>query len=114
MSRDGGMAELLRVPARALVPLPQGLDVGNACLVEPLAVASHGLRRAGLVAGLGVGIIGGGTIGLCAAAIATRWGGDVSVAARHAQQRAAAEALGEAFRVAAARESGAIKVVLEP
>jgi 2-desacetyl-2-hydroxyethyl bacteriochlorophyllide A dehydrogenase len=94
MSRDGGMAELLRVPARALVSLPMELDVADACLVEPLGVALHGLRSAGVVAGQRVGIIGGGTIGLCAAAIAVRWGCDVAVAARHAHQRAAAEAFG--------------------
>src|SRR5262245_32814831 len=92
--RDGGMAELLRVPARALVPLPVGLEVENACLVEPLAVALHGLRAAGVVADHRVGIIGGGTIGLCAAAIAVRWGCEVAIAARHAHQRAVADAFG--------------------
>src|SRR5262245_6397866 len=92
--RDGGMAELLRVPARALVLLPDGLDVADACLVEPLAVALHGLRGAGVVAHQRVGFIGGGTIGLCAAAIASRQGCDVAIAARHARQRTAAEGLG--------------------
>jgi 2-desacetyl-2-hydroxyethyl bacteriochlorophyllide A dehydrogenase len=93
-TRDGGMAELLRVPASAPVPVPAGLDLGDACLVEPMAVALHGLRSAGFAAGQRVGIIGGGTIGLCAAAIAAQHGCDVAVTARHPHQRAAAEALG--------------------
>jgi 2-desacetyl-2-hydroxyethyl bacteriochlorophyllide A dehydrogenase len=93
-TRDGGMAGLLRVPASALVPLPAGLDLRDACLVEPMAVALHGLRSAGFAPGQRVGIIGGGTIGLCAAAIAAQSGCDVAVTARHPHQRAAAEALG--------------------
>jgi len=99
MARDGGMAERLRVPARALVPLPEGLDVRDACLVEPLGVALHGLRAAGVVADQRVAIVGGGTIGLCAAAIAGRWGCKVSIAARHAHQRAVAEAFGARTRL---------------
>ena len=93
-TRDGGMAELLRVPAHAPVPLPAGLDLRDACLVEPMAVALHGLRSAGFAPGQRVGIIGGGTIGLCAAAIAAQRGCEVAVTARHPHQRAAAEALG--------------------
>ncbi|MEZ4332798.1 MAG: alcohol dehydrogenase catalytic domain-containing protein [Myxococcota bacterium] len=47
VGRNGGMAEEVRVPRRALVPLPGGLDVGDACLIEPLAVHLHafGLAR---------------------------------------------------------------------
>ena len=44
--QDGGMAEYARVPEANLVPLPTGLDVARGCLVEPLAVAFHGLDRA--------------------------------------------------------------------
>ena len=66
--RDGGMAEEVMVPERAIVPLPAGLEPRDACLVEPLAVAVHGLRRAGLRGDQGVAIVGGGSIGLCAVA----------------------------------------------
>ena len=41
-----------------------------ACLVEPLAVALHGVHRAGVVAGTRVLVIGAGPIGLCAVAAA--------------------------------------------
>jgi 2-desacetyl-2-hydroxyethyl bacteriochlorophyllide A dehydrogenase len=92
--RDGGMAEEVRVPETALVPLPPSLPVSNASLVEPLAVAIHGLRIAGLAGGVPVGIVGGGSIGLCAAAAALALGCDVDVDARHDAQRQAVERLG--------------------
>src|SRR5512145_2754858 len=51
VGRDGGMAQEMRVPARALVRLPAGVALADAALVEPLAVVVHGLRRAGLRGG---------------------------------------------------------------
>src|SRR5262249_13810477 len=61
VGHDGGMAEELVVPERCLVPLPQAVRVEDACLVEPLAVVVHGLRRARLRGGERVAVIGGGT-----------------------------------------------------
>ncbi|MDJ0850882.1 MAG: alcohol dehydrogenase catalytic domain-containing protein [Myxococcota bacterium] len=90
---DGGMAEEVIVPERALVPLPAGVDAKDACLVEPLAVAVHGLRR--LPRGpTRVAVIGGGTIGLCAVAAARAGGAEVALVARHAHQREAGTRLG--------------------
>jgi threonine dehydrogenase-like Zn-dependent dehydrogenase len=45
IGRDGGMADEMWVPERALVPLPAGIDVRDASLVEPLAVVVHSFRR---------------------------------------------------------------------
>ncbi|HEX7096868.1 MAG TPA: alcohol dehydrogenase catalytic domain-containing protein, partial [Acidimicrobiales bacterium] len=45
VGRDGGMSEQCVVPETSLVPLPAGVDPRDACLVEPLAVAVHGVRR---------------------------------------------------------------------
>ncbi len=94
VGRDGGMAEALVVPRRALVPLPRAVDVAAACLVEPLAVAVHGLRRAGVRADARVAVIGGGPIGLSAVAAASASGCEVGLAARHPAQIAAGAALG--------------------
>lgn len=91
---DGGMADELRVPERCLVRLPSGLDLGDACLVEPLAVALHGLRRAGLGAGERVAVVGGGALGLLAVAAARAAGAEVGLAARHDAQREAGTRLG--------------------
>jgi threonine dehydrogenase-like Zn-dependent dehydrogenase len=94
VGRDGGMAEEIAVPERCLVALPGGLDPRHASLVEPLAVAVHGLRRAGIRGGERVAVIGGGAIGLCAVAAAQAAGCQVSLAARHDRQRAAGARLG--------------------
>jgi threonine dehydrogenase-like Zn-dependent dehydrogenase len=91
---DGGMADEIRVPEQALVPLADGLGVGDACLVEPMAVVLHGLRLAGIAAGDRVGVVGAGGLGLCAAAAAKALGAEVGVVGRHEHQLAAAEALG--------------------
>ncbi len=94
VGRDGGMAEEMIVPARCLVPLPSGLPVADACLAEPLAVAVHGVAMAGLRASDRVAVVGGGTIGLCAVAVAREITNDVALLACYDTQRAAGERLG--------------------
>jgi len=96
---DGGMAETIVVPERCLVALPDGVSVRNACLVEPMAVAVHGVRIGGIGPGHRVAVIGGGTIGLCSVVAARAAGADVTLHARHDAQREAGERLG-------AREEG--------
>jgi threonine dehydrogenase-like Zn-dependent dehydrogenase len=72
VGRDGGMAD---------------------CVVVP-AVAVHGLRRAGVRAGMRAVVVGGGSIGLCAVAAAREAGCDVALLARHPAQVEAGERLG--------------------
>ncbi len=91
---DGGLAERVLVPADRVVPLPAGLAVENACLVEPLAVAVRAIARAGVGPGDRVCVVGAGSIGLAAAAVALDRGAEVAVAARHDHQRAAAHRIG--------------------
>ncbi len=91
---DGGMADLVVVPERCLVPLPAGVDPSDASLVEPMAVAVHGYRRVGWTPSTRLAVVGAGSIGLCAAAVATTWGGEVALDARYDHQRAAGAALG--------------------
>ncbi len=96
IGRDGGMAEEIVVPESCLVPLAPGVPARDACLVEPLAVAVHGFRKAGLEDSRRVAVIGGGTIGQCAVAAASHVGARVALAARHDAQLAAGERLGAA------------------
>ncbi|HEY7136719.1 MAG TPA: alcohol dehydrogenase catalytic domain-containing protein [Acidimicrobiia bacterium] len=91
---DGGMADELIAPADSIIPLSTALSVADACLVEPLAVAIHGLRIAGCDGGARVAVVGAGSVGLLAAAAAVATGCEVGLAARHPHQRAAGEALG--------------------
>ncbi len=107
IGRDGGMADEMWVPARALVPLPVGVDVGDASLVEPLAVVVHSFRRAGVRPDQRVAVVGAGTIGLCAVAVGRALGCEVGLVARHDHQRAAGERLG------ASELSGEYDVVIE-
>jgi threonine dehydrogenase-like Zn-dependent dehydrogenase len=92
--RDGGMAEEIVVEPANLVPLASSIPVTDACLVEPLACAIHGARRAGLQPTDRVAVVGGGTMGLCLVA-AARWSGcAVDLDARHPRQRMVGERLG--------------------
>jgi 2-desacetyl-2-hydroxyethyl bacteriochlorophyllide A dehydrogenase len=94
VGRDGGMADECVVPESCVVRLPQGVDVRDACLVEPLAVAVHGVRRGHVHGNQRVAVIGGGSIGLAAVVAAQAAGADVDLAARHDHQKAAGERLG--------------------
>ena len=63
----GGFAEYMRVGAAESVLLPDGVDDQRGALVEPLAVALHGVNAARLVPGESVLIMGAGPIGLACA-----------------------------------------------
>ena len=94
VSRNGAMADELYVPESCFVYLPANIDVKDACMIEPLAVAVHGIRKAGLEANQRVAVIGGGTIGLCAVAVARASNATVGLSARYAHQIAAGNILG--------------------
>jgi threonine dehydrogenase-like Zn-dependent dehydrogenase len=101
---DGGMAEEILVPERCLVPLPSGINVRDACLIEPLAVAACGLARVESTAHSSALVVGGGAIGLCAVAAAAAGGLTVHLDARHEPQREAGRRLGGESADAARRE----------
>lgn len=96
ISRDGGMADEVLVWPEAVVPLPSGVEARDACLVEPVAIAVHGFRMIGLRGTARVAIIGGGSIGLTALAVARLTGCETAVSARHDAQKEAAARLGAA------------------
>jgi len=73
---DGGMRDWLSVPSYSLVH-GQGLGLDELALVEPLAIGAHGVKRAGLVAGEFVLVIGAGPIGLATMAFAAITGAHV-------------------------------------
>lgn len=60
----GGIAQELVVPAVAVRPVPTGMSLQAASLVEPTAAAVHAVSRAGDLAQRTVAILGAGTIGL--------------------------------------------------
>ncbi len=79
LGRDGGMADAIVVDESCLVPLPDGLSVADACLVEPLAVAQHAANTSGVEQGQRVLVVGGGMIGLACVATFGAAGADVDL-----------------------------------
>lgn len=77
---QGGFQELWTVPARAVLPLPEGTSLEKAALIEPLAVACHDVRLAEITSGDKVVVIGGGPIGALIALVAKSAGAEVVVA----------------------------------
>ena len=63
LNRHGGMAEFVAVPASTLVAIPDDLSDDHAGLAQPLAVGLHAARRAKVVPGQTVVLIGAGAIG---------------------------------------------------
>ncbi len=61
--RDGGLQQRLVVPTSAAIPAGD-LDPSLAAFAEPMSIAVHALRRAGLRAGEQLAVFGAGPIGL--------------------------------------------------
>jgi L-iditol 2-dehydrogenase len=91
----GGFAELIAAPEAALHRIPDGLDVAGAAVAEPLAACVHAVARAGNAPhAAGAAVLGGGTMGLMIARLLVLDGRDVTLADRHPERRAQAEAFG--------------------
>jgi len=61
---NGGFAEYVCAPQSNLVPLPDEVELLDAALTEPAAVALHALQQGGVEPGDVVAILGTGTIGM--------------------------------------------------
>lgn len=108
MLSPGGMCEWFLAPSHVLVPLPPGLEVADASLVEPASVAWHSCHRGEVGPQSRVAVVGAGAIGILAAASAQKMGAlEVAVEARHPHQHEARE------RINAVVPSGGYDVVIE-
>jgi 2-desacetyl-2-hydroxyethyl bacteriochlorophyllide A dehydrogenase len=67
--QDGGMQDLIAVPAANLISAP-GLSIDGCATVEFLAIGAHAVRRGGVGSGDHALVIGAGPIGLGAALFA--------------------------------------------
>jgi (R,R)-butanediol dehydrogenase / meso-butanediol dehydrogenase / diacetyl reductase len=67
---DGGMAQFVRLPASSLMKLPNEMPARIGALIEPLAVAVHGVARANLQNVKLAAVLGAGPIGLLTALVA--------------------------------------------
>jgi len=64
VTHDGAMAEYTKITVKGLHRLPPGVTLRQGALVEPLAVALHGVRRSRLKPGDRAVVMGAGPIGL--------------------------------------------------
>jgi threonine dehydrogenase-like Zn-dependent dehydrogenase len=84
--RQGAFAELVRIPERNIVPIPDDMAITHAALAEPVAVAWHAVRIGSEklhqpLSCCRVAVLGGGAIGLAAAIVARHFGArDIRIA----------------------------------
>ena len=89
--QGGGYAEYAVTRPNQCVPLPSDLTLADGAIIEPLAVALHGVNLSGMKTGDKVLVLGAGPIGLAVAFWAKRMGAArvaVQDIARHQEQRA--------------------------
>jgi len=72
--QGGGYAEYAVTRPNQCVRLPQSASLADGAIIEPLAVALHGVRLSGLAPGDNVLVLGAGPIGLAVAFWARRMG----------------------------------------
>jgi (R,R)-butanediol dehydrogenase / meso-butanediol dehydrogenase / diacetyl reductase len=75
----GAFQSFWTVPAYTLHKLPDNLSLKHGALIEPLAVAYHDVRLAGVKDGDNVVVLGGGPIGMLVALVARHAGATVLV-----------------------------------
>lgn len=91
----GGFAEFVAAPNYGLHKLPDSISDEAAAVIEPLAVVTHAVRRAGIAPGDTIAVVGAGMIGLGLVAVARAVGaGAVYVVEPEAGRRKRAVEMG--------------------
>ena len=95
VSRDGGMAEYVVVPAEQVYRIPATMSAEAAALTEPLACALHAVDLAGLHPGQTAIVLGAGPIGiLCSSLLMASGASQVTVSEPNPGRRERVRALG--------------------
>ena len=120
--REGAFAQMIAIPERNLVEIPDGVAVKHAALAEPLACGWHAVALAAKaltrpLAACRVAVLGGGAIGIGAALVAAAHGArDIHIAETNAARHATLKAAGP-FRVYDPRdgepEAGSTDLVID-
>jgi threonine dehydrogenase-like Zn-dependent dehydrogenase len=94
VGRDGAHAELVRLPARNLVRVPDGVPDEHAVFVEPLAAACGVLERCPIEASDAVAVVGDGKLGLLCAMVLAAHGVAPLLVGKHSEKLAVARRRG--------------------
>ncbi|HEY2365904.1 MAG TPA: alcohol dehydrogenase catalytic domain-containing protein [Polyangiaceae bacterium] len=115
VGRDGAHADYLRLPAKNLLPVPDGVSDVRAVFVEPLAAACGVLERCPAAKGARVCVIGDGKLGLLCAMVLAANGNAPLVVGKHDRKLGIARRKGiETSSIADAKKRGrAFDVVVE-
>jgi threonine dehydrogenase-like Zn-dependent dehydrogenase len=115
VGRDGAHAQWLRLPARNLLRVPDGVTDEQAVFAEPLGAACGVLERCPMQAGTLVAVVGDGKLGLLCAMTLAAHGLSPVLIGKHETKLSIARARGvEAQLVDEARKRGrAFDVVVE-
>jgi L-iditol 2-dehydrogenase len=74
----GALAEYLVMPERSCYPIPDGMTMVQAAVIEPLSIGLYAQRLAQMPPGAKIAILGSGPIGLCVL-LASHAAGDCTV-----------------------------------
>jgi len=120
MTRPGGFADRMSIPASSLIDIPQDMSPRQAALTEPAATALHAINLAMRALPRPVPesnalVIGGGAVGLLVALLLKAYGcRDIRIAETNPLRRKSAEQASgcSAYDPAAGKGPGAISVAL--
>jgi len=120
MTRPGGFADRMSIPASSLIDIPQDMSPRQAALTEPAATALHAINLAMRALPRPVPesnalVIGGGAVGLLVALLLKAYGcRDIRIAETNPLRRKSAEQASgcSAYDPAAEKGPGAISVAL--
>jgi (R,R)-butanediol dehydrogenase / meso-butanediol dehydrogenase / diacetyl reductase len=107
----GAFQSYWTVPAHTLHRLPANLSLAHGALIEPLAVACHDVRMAGVKPGDQVVVLGGGPIGMLVAMVAQNAGASVLLSEINPYRIQLARSLG--FDALDPRETDLVQQVME-
>lgn len=106
----GAFQSYWTVPAHTLHLLPPNLSLAHGALIEPLAVACHDVRMAGVKPGDQVVVVGGGPIGMLVAMVAQNAGASVLLSEINPYRIGLARSLG--FEAVDPRETDLVQLVM--
>ncbi|OLN23066.1 sorbitol dehydrogenase [Domibacillus antri] len=78
VNTDGGFAEEFTISSKYILPVPESLSDERAVLIEPFAVVVHAFKQVNITKGTSVAVIGCGTEGQLAIALASHLGAEIT------------------------------------